>query len=353
MPNAFIQSGGQFTGCLSFQAGTGSDNLVEISGGTNTCDRWRFGTSSGNTTGRMHMRIVGRNGVVKVGGGSFHTPYNKEDFTEPPILMEFVVDPSTRRDSAYPVTPVYVTKWGGGNGGYVLVRGVHHIRPAGGAQLVHQDYFPMYVKGHDGWISGHSGENMEAPDTERGIGRYRGGTDDQYQTVGEEMWTNQFVTVYNSSEFFDTPSNAWQFRQKLKAEAEIASGATALETPVVRGWMALPSLTARNLERMETARVRLAVTPGEGETLQSIVDGFKANGYPDSAVESDGIYNVSLVIPAGRLAAGVSTDKILFDFAVYPNYAAAKSKTPTVRATLSAAKWDPEIKQSGLIMFVR
>lgn len=190
-------------------------------------------------------------------------------------------------------------------------------------------------------------------DNQRGFRRYRGGADDQYQTVGEEMWTNQFVTVYSESEVFDEVHNAWQFRQKLKAEAALVDGAAAFATPVVRGWMALPSLRAREVRDMKKARVRLAVVPGADETLQSIVDGFKANGYPDSAVETDGIYNVSLVIPASRLAAGVATDKVIFDFAVYPNYNAAKTKTPTIRATLSAVKWDPEFRPSATVFFVR
>ena len=104
---------------------------------------------------------------------------------------------------------------------------------------------------------------------------------------------------------------------------------------------------------MKKARVRLAVTPGTGETLQSIVDGFRENGYPDSAVESEGIYNVSLVIPTERLVSGVDSDKILFDFAVYPNYKAAKNKTPTIRATLSAAKWDPLIVRPGFTLIFK
>ncbi|MBR4259397.1 MAG: hypothetical protein IKQ17_10225 [Kiritimatiellae bacterium] len=348
MPNEFIQSGGRFTGNLSFQADTGSDNLVEISGGTNECAAWNFGTLSGKTTGRMHMRIVGREGVVKVGSGGFHTPYSSDSFTEPPILMEFVVDPTTRRDSAYPVTPVYVTK-AGYSSGYLAIRGVHHVRPAGGAQLVHRDAFPMYVKANDS--PSNTPPQVESSNNNNGFRRFRYGEDDQYQTIGEEMWTNVFVTV-EGNEILGTQGCTWQFQQKLKEEAALVDGAAALATPVVRGYLALPSLKANNLNNMMSARVRLAVMPGDGETLQTIVDGFKANGYPDSVVESSGIYNVSLVIPTERLVAGVTTDKILFDFSEYPTYRAAKDKTPTIRATLSAAKWDPK-GVSGFSIFVR
>ena len=348
LPNEFFQSGGRFAGNLSFQAGSASDNLVEVSGGTNECAAWNFGTLSGSNAGRMHMRIVGREGVVKVGSGGFHTPYNSDSFTEPPILMEFVVDPTTRRDSGYPVTPVYVTK-AGYSSGYLAIRGVHHVRPAGGAQLVHRDAFPMYVKANDS--PSNTPPQVESTNNNNGFRRFRYGEDDQYQTIGEEMWTNVFVTV-RESEILGAAGYTWQFQQKLKDAAALVDGAAALATPVVRGYLALPSLKANNLNNMTSARVRLAVTPGDGETLQTIVDGFKANGYPDSVVESSGIYNVSLVIPAERLVAGVTTDKILFDFAEYPTYKAAKDKTPTIRATLSAAKWDPK-GVFGFSIFVR
>lgn len=349
--NEFIQSGGQFTGNLSFQWLSGSDDLIEISGGTNTADAWSFGTSSGYNYGRMHMRIVGRESVVKVGRGSFYSAYSAADFTEPPLLMEFVIDPTTRRDSNLPMTPVYVTT-PGYSGGYREIRGVHHIRPAGGAQLVHQDYFPMYVKGHDGWIADHGYEQIESPSDNiytSGFNRYRYGADDQYQTVGEEMWTNVFVVAYKN-EVLGTSGATWQFQQKLKSEAAFADGAAALETPVPRGYLDLPAIVARDMRDMKKARVRLAVTPGAGETLQSIVDGFRENGYPDSVVEAAGIYNVCLVIPKSRLAVGVADDKVLFDFSVYSNFKAAKNKTPTIRATLSAAKWDPLIVRRGIVM---
>ena len=349
----FIQSGGNFAGNLSFQRGVPaeSDNLIEISGGTNTCSSWKFGTSSGDNGGRMHMRIVGREGVVKVGTVSLHTPYNASSFTEPPILMEFVVDPTTRRDTDFPVTPVYVTVRGY-NGGYREIRGVHHVRPAGGAQLVHRDTFPIYVKEHDGWASSYVEGSQESTDGSHGFWRYRFAADDQYQTIGAEMWTNVFDAV-SKNEILGTTGYTWQFQQKLKAGAALADGAAALETPVVRGYLALPEIAVRDLRDMRFGRVRLAVTPGAGETLQSIVDGFKANGYPDSVVEADGIYNVSLVIPTERLVAGISTDKILFDFAEYPNYNAAKTKSPTIRATISAVKWDPRIDEPATVLYMR
>jgi hypothetical protein len=353
LPSKFIQSGGDFAGNLSFQRGVPaeSDNLIEISGGTNTCSAWKFGTSSGDNGGRMHIRIVGRESVVKVGAVQFHTPYNASSFTEPPILMEFVVDSTTRRDTDFPVTPVYVTVRGY-NGGYREIRGVHHIRPAGGAQLVHRDTFPIYVKEHDGWASSYVEGSQESADGSHGFWRYRFAADDQYQTIGAEMWTNVFVAV-SKNEILGTTGYTWQFQQKLKAGAELANGATALETPVVRGYLSLPALAVRDIRNMKYGRVRFAVVPGTGETLQSIVDGFKANGYPGSVVEADGIYNVALVIPTERLVAGISTDKILFDFVEYPTYNAAKTKAPTIRATISAVKWDPRIDPPATMLYIR
>ena len=56
--NALIQSGGAFSGVLSFQGGTSADSLVEISGGSNVASSWSFGTSSGSTAGKMHLRII-------------------------------------------------------------------------------------------------------------------------------------------------------------------------------------------------------------------------------------------------------------------------------------------------------
>ena len=347
LANELIQSGGNFSGGFSFQMTVPSkgDNLIAISGGTNTAPSWAFGTLSGNTSGRMHMRIMGREGIVKVGSVSFYSSYG-DSFTTPPIFMEFVVDPSTRRDSTYPATPVYVTK-ARYSGGYGAIRGVHHIRPAGGVQIVHQDYFPMYVKAHDGWIDGHGYDQIESDDSGHGFCRYLYGSNGQYQMIGDEMWTNVFAVVYKN-EVLGTDGATWQFRQKLKAEAELVSGAAALATPVVRGWLALPALTKRELRNLKLAKVRFAVTPGEGESLQSVVEGFRTNGYPDSAVEASGIYNVCLVVPKSRLAVGVATDKMLIDFAEYPNYASAKNGTPMIRARVSAVKWDPTFVQRGM-----
>ena len=352
--NALIQTGGTFTGILTAQASVRSDGdaLVEVSGcATNKMPELRFGTSTGNTDGRLHLRIVGRDSVVKLGRGLFHTPYNDAAFTEPPMLVEFVVDPTTRRNSDYPMTPIYITtaRW---NGGYAEIRGVHHVRPAGGAQLVHRDIFPMYVKAHDGWIVNVSG-SAESTDGGHGFCRYRYGADDQYQTVGEEMWDTDFMTLYGQNFALGTTGDMWQMRQKLKPEAALADGAAALATPVVRGYLALPAIAEKDLRDMKRGSVRLALIPGTGETLESLVAGFRANGYPGSIVETDGIYNVRLDIPVERLLAGVSTDKVLFDFSEYPNYNAAKTKSPTVRATIAAAKWDPKIVEPATVIYMR
>ena len=351
--NAIIQSGGSFEGSIAIQDSVAAkgDALMEVSGcATNTAAEWRFGTSSGNNSGRIHLRIVGRDCVVKVGKGSFHTPYNDSAFTEPPMLVEFVVDPSTRRNSDYPMTPVYVTT-ARYNGGYGGIRGVHHVRHQ--TALPGDTQGPMYVKAHDGFIDGQGTASMESTDGGHGFCRYRYGADDQYQTVGEDMWDTDFLTVNGQNFALGTTGYMWQMRQKLKSEAALADGAAALATPVVRGYLALPAITTKDLRDMKRGSIRLALIPGTGETLESLVAGFRANGYPGSVVETDGIYNVRLDIPVERLLAGVATDKVLFDFSEYPNYNAAKTKSPTVRATIAAAKWDPKIDEPATVLYVR
>ena len=353
LTNALFQSGGSYTGNLSFQGAVlaSGDSLIELSGGTNAVSDLRFGTESGNNDGRLHMRIIGREVVVKIGKGNFNSSYSTNNLSSPPIFMEFVVDSTTRRDSTYPVTPVYVTV-NRYDGGYGVIRGVHHVRPAGGAQLVHQNYFPMYVKAHDGWIDGHGYDAIESTDSQHGFRRIGYGNCGQWRTVGSDMWTTEFAVVAKN-EILGTSGYVWQMRQTLKTEAAFVDGAAALATPVARGWLALPALAAKDIRDMKRASVRLALVPGTGETLESLVAGFRANGYPGSVVELKGIYNVRLDIPVERLVAGVATDRVLFDFAEFPNYNAAKNDTPTVRATISAVKWDPKIGEDATVMVMR
>ena len=334
--NALIQSGGAFSGVLSFQGGTSADSLVEITGGSNAASSWSFGTSSGSTAGKMHLRIVGSAADVRVGKGSFHTPYSEAAYTAPTVFAEFTVGPDAERRDAFAVSPVYVTtpRY---SGGYASIRGVHHLRPAGGVQLMTRDFIPLYVKGHDGWIVNHGYEQVESDDSQHGFTRSR-----FYSLVGAGLWQDSFRVVYTNA-VLGTSGATWQFGLKRGEEGGLSDGATALDEPLVRGFFRLPKLARETLDRLTRASVRLRLEPTGGETLETLVAGFRANGYEGSAVEECGIYNVRLDIPVWRLTANAETDWLLFDFAEYPTYAAAAAGASAVRARVAAAKWDPVV----------
>lgn len=307
----FRQTGGTVRTYGVRFAGTGAENpRYEISGGTFQA----IGAiqNLATTVGLTSDSTAAHNGTFSIVGGSPTVRvqrvgnYNKTD-GQP--QLEYVICTNGVAPIVLEETSVSV---------YNHVNGYFTIRPQGGVQVLHGDTVTLL----DGSARG-------AKLTCKDVGA--GGT------------------IFPAAELWRPPeetSNLATVEVALNAAAEVADGAT-LGTGRSRGWLRLPKVRHGITQSIV---VKLALVPQGETTLDELVAGFAAAGYEAGTIAEDG-YNVSLSIPAERLADRSAAERLVFDFCEYPTPEAVRAETPVVRARVTKAT--AEKAGLGLLLLIR
>ncbi len=147
-------------------------------------------------------------------------------------------------------------------------------------------------------------------------------------------------------------SNMWSVQELLNTTSSVALASEALKGSLsVGGVMAtgpfdpapMGHVEISNLRtnRLVALNVRLALTPG-AKTLEQVVADFADAGFTNSAVESEGDYNVRLTIPAADVPDRSTTPTTWFawDFTRTPSI--TNVTTVVTNATLTALKVELE-----------
>lgn len=215
-----------------------------------------------------------------------------------------------------------------GKSSYDWISGLMTVKLTGGLQLLHTNAVELV---HSYLLSGipgaSNGENAFA-DPNPQLWTFGPHKDDKSIPYGPFTGTGKMGVI-------------------LTNEAEIAAG-VLYDAGRSCGWLKLPKVR----EALEKpAKVSLDLVPQGDVTLQELIDGFTAAGYPAKALPAGGDYNVQLEVAPELVQAKNPDETIVFDFNEYPDGTACLNGTPTVRALVRRA--NVEVPQKGLILLLR
>lgn len=210
------------------------------------------------------------------------------------------------------------------------VRGAMTVKLTGGLQLLQRksvEFFHSYNLAGD----------LGAFDTEEGA----------FVDPNPQLWACGPHRDPSTFETYGPFKGTGKMGANLKDAAEIAAG-VLYDAGRSCGWLKLPKVR----EALEKpAKVSLDLVPQGDVTLQELIDGFTAAGYPAKALPAGGDYNVQLEVAPELVQAKNPDETIVFDFNEYPDRTACLNGTPTVRALVRRA--NVEVPQKGLILLLR
>lgn len=209
---------------------------------------------------------------------------------------------------------------------YSIACGLMTLKLDGGLQLLHTNVVEL----------------VRAP---AGVANVAGSREtNQYVAPNTNLWVSgptQDARGFIVGKFADMG----MYGSELLPAAEVATGVD-LGIGVASGWIRLPKFK----DSHRRLRVRLNLVPQGGVTLDALVAGFTAAGYPAEKL-TDAACNVVLTVPAERIRRNVTSEIVAFDFGEYPDAASCIAQSPTVRALVTRA--ETEIEGEGLMLLIR
>ena len=334
-----VSGGGVITnGHFSVQDGADDFDTslcIDVNNGKIFFDQFLFGTTSGIIKGRPTIRIHGGDSIFTFNGWAIHG-------SQQPIFADMRLKAHTDRTADFPIRPIQTRKpkYETGGSGTTSVPGYWRLSPDGGLQLVHKNSFELLCRKHDS-------QGDYSFDTSYG------------GLIGEEMWMTNCTYLYEDRwTRYTTYRYAYVYRVSLKDESKLEDG-VALAQPKPRGWLQLPSFTAREVDpgKMKRISVRLdLVAPEGGELdLDGVVEKMRTEGGQDAYKDSNVAgYNVRVDLPINELMANTTDDKIVMDFVVCDLYSQAAGVQPMMTNALIRAatcEKEPLVRGSTIIVY--
>lgn len=335
--NVVTMTGGVMTNVVFSQQedeGTGKLQL-DLRGGDCVLDALAFGTSSGRKNGSIQVSIHGTRPNVRPLRWVVHANYTKCS-----MFMDFKLAANTPRD-ALGIAP-FITRghyYDSGCGQNRYLYGYYRLAPEGGIQIVHTNAFDLVMRPYDG--------NVNFLTENSNYSTYGG-------VVGGDLWKTNSICEDKTNILGLTNPHRFRFLLNDDAKFELDDdGACTVAGTKARGYIELPQISARKLERMKRASVYLKLEPQGSKTVQNLVDGIVAGGLTNAmAVAEDG-YNVRVDLPVDQLAAQCTTDCVVFDFTDVPGFVEASQNRVTTNAVIKAVRWAPDIASVGMMLLVR